>query len=101
MPISARAEAAIGAPSATIGVDDSCVRGASTKVRLPPPGRGLSLVASGRRNGSSLFGIGPRPESASNRPQLHREARELAGDVQRHAARVLKLLPQWIGLIEL
>ena len=35
-----------------------------------------------------------QPRSAPDRPELERQSRELAGNVHRHAARVLELLPQ-------
>ena len=59
------------------------IRVASGDPRRPPPGRGRSIVGSGVANGSSRSGTG-RTRVAANRPEFHRQARELARDVHGH-----------------
>src|SRR5436190_6925747 len=69
-------------------------------VRRPAPGLGRILVGSDWTKGSSLFGI-VRPESAADRPELHRQVRELAGDVHADPGGTLHLFPLTVRLIEL
>src|SRR6185436_6642590 len=67
--------------------------------RLPAPGRGRDGRLDGRK-GSSLSAMKGRLFSAANCPEFHRQARKIPGDVDRHTARVLELLPELVRLIE-